>query len=330
MKKVILLGLAMVSVMSMQAVKNQKYVTYIEQWQSVAAQQEEDYGIPAAITLAQALLESSAGTSELAVNANNHFGIKCAGDWLGDVYRYDDDARGECFRVYTDAAESFRDHSLFLKKDRYKTLYDIDVTNYKAWAYRLRECGYATDPLYAQKLIRIIEEYELAPKDTTAMVSSGKQEVKKAVMVKATAPIATFAEEAEPEYVEPLSADEERTQFFLSHAKQKMDGHAYVVAQEGDTYANVAFRLNYRERQLREWNDALGRELKVGDRIYLGAKKLEGAKEKMLLWVHPGESLWYISQRECVKIDKIREYNGFSKDVRVFKTRQQILMRKPQ
>ena len=324
------LGLVLTMVIGLQAAKNQKYVAYIERWQEVALEQERDYGIPAAITLAQGLLESAAGTSELAVNANNHFGIKCAGDWMGDVYRYDDDSRGECFRVYTDAAESFKDHSLFLKRDRYKTLYDIEVSNYKGWAYRLRECGYATDPLYAQKLIRIIEEYELAPKDSLSDAPAEKREIKKAVMVKATEPIATFSAEAEPEYVEPLSAEEERNQFFLSHAKQKIDGHAYVVAQEGDTYANVAFRLNLKERQLREWNDALGRDLKVNDRIYLGAKKSEGAKEKMLLWVHPGESLWYISQRECVKIDKIREYNGFSKDVRVFKTRQQILMRKPQ
>ena len=328
MKKVILLVLTLTLMVGMQAAKNEKYVAYIERWRSVAEQQQADYGIPAAITLAQGLLESAAGTSELAVNANNHFGIKCAGDWMGDVYRYDDDARGECFRVYGDAAESFHDHSMFLKRDRYKTLYDIDVKDYKAWAYRLRECGYATDPLYAQKLIKIIEEYELAPLAGATAVAA-QPAVKKAVMVTATEPIATFSADPEPEYVPARSAQQEKELFFLEHVKQKQDGHAYVLALEGDTYSNVAFRLNLRERQLREWNDALGRDLKVGDRIYLAQKRDQASQEKEVMWVHPGESVWMIAQRECIKADKLRQYNGLANEVTVFRTRQQILLRKP-
>ncbi len=327
MKKTLVTLLALAVCSMGHAIKNEKYVRYIETWRDVAVRQQADYGIPSAIILAQALLESSAGQSELAVNAKNHFGIKCAGDWMGDVYRYDDDARGECFRVYNDAAESFRDHSLFLKRDRYKSLFEIDVKDYKSWAYRLRECGYATDPLYAQKLIRIIEEYELAE----PYVKQTEQEpasVKKAVVVTQKEPIAVFTQNPEPPYVKPLTAAEEKEQFMLSHRKLKQNGHSYVLAQEGDTYSNVAFRLNIRERQLREWNDALGRELKEGDRIYMASKRQSVDKEKALMWVHPGESIWEISQRECIQEAKIREYNEIPNDIRVFRTRQQILMRK--
>ena len=98
------------------------YLSYIETWKSTAVSNQADYGIPASIIMAQALLESAAGKSELAVNARNHFGIKCTSDWFGGVYYYDDDSKGECFRQYRDAAESFKDHALFLKRPRYTTL----------------------------------------------------------------------------------------------------------------------------------------------------------------------------------------------------------------
>ena len=109
---------------------------------------------------------------------------------------------------------------------------------------------------------------------------------------------------------------------------KKCRGVDYVEAREGDTYANVAFRLNMRERALREYNDALGRELKVGDRLYLAPKKIYAPQEKAVMWVHPGESLWEISQRECIQISTIYKLNGFEPSLRVFKTRQQIYLAK--
>ena len=140
---------------------NPTYLAYIEEWKGTAVQQQADYGIPASITMAQALLESAAGKSELAQNARNHFGIKCTSEWFGGVYYYDDDRKGECFRQYKDAAESFKDHSVFLKRPRYTTCFEIAVEDYEGWARRLRECGYATDPQYAHKLIKLIEDYRL-------------------------------------------------------------------------------------------------------------------------------------------------------------------------
>ena len=336
MKRYLILLVGVTSISLSFAAPNPKYLTYIELWKQTALQQQKDYGIPASITMAQALLESAAGTSELAVNANNHFGIKCAEEWMGDVYRYDDDARGECFRVYGDAAESFIDHSLFLRRPRYLTLYDIPTWDYAGWARRLKECGYATDPLYASKLIKIIEDYDLASLDGTGVpptnedpdsIAAPMQQGGKAVMVVATAPIASFAANPEPEYVEPLTAKEEKENFFLSHAKKKQNGVAYVVAKEGDTYANVAFRLDVTERSLRVWNDALGRDLQEGDRIYLAQKRAHAPKDRPTVWVRPGDSVWRIAQWEGVQVDELLKINGLSPQIRTFRTGQQILLR---
>ncbi len=144
-----------------QEAKNPVYLSYIEKWKATALAQEKQYGIPAAITLAQGLLESGAGQSDLATQANNHFGIKCHSEWEGDTFRKDDDKRDECFRSYYKAEDSFRDHSLFLKKKRYEVLFTYDIKDYAKWANGLKACGYATDPKYPQKLIRIIETYGL-------------------------------------------------------------------------------------------------------------------------------------------------------------------------
>ena len=120
------------------------------------------YRIPASITLAQGLLESSYGNGRLAVEANNHFGIKCHKSWRGKKIYHDDDEKNECFRKYHDVADSYRDHSLFLKnRSRYSSLFDLDIKNYRAWAKGLKKAGYATDPKYANKLISLIDRYQL-------------------------------------------------------------------------------------------------------------------------------------------------------------------------
>ncbi len=357
--------------------QNPTYLAYIEQWKETAVQNQADYGIPASIIMAQALLESAAGTSELAVNARNHFGIKCTSEWFGGVYYYDDDSKGECFRQYANAAESFKDHALFLQRPRYATCFEIAIEDYEGWAYRLKACGYATDKNYAPKLIKIIEDYRLyelgkdesekgstkdestmyegftkgrkdesergkvkgeseSTKDESTMYEGftkgrkdeSKETQTKPVVVHRTEPIAVITRDPEPPYEEPLSAKDEKKLFLLQHPVKKCNGVRYVSAREGDSYANVAFRLNVRERLLREWNDALGREMKIGDRIYMGAKKKKVAPEKTLMWVHPGESLWEVCQREGIQMARVQQLNGFAPEVRVFKTRQQILLNK--
>ncbi len=310
-------------------VRNSVYDAYINTWRETAVQQQQDYGVPASITMAQALLESAAGKSELAVNANNHFGIKCTGEWFGGVYYYDDDSKGECFRQYSDAAESFKDHSLFLKRPRYTTCFEIAIEDYEGWAHRLKACGYATDPLYAHKLIKIIEDYRLYDLDKE-QAQSTKDDVPgkalKATVVTQAPVIAVISQDPEPEYVEPLSAKAEKDSFLLMHPVKRCNGMNYVTAREGDTYANVAFRLNVRERDLREHNDALGREMKAGDRIFLGAKRTYGVNE--YVWSHPGQSLWELSQEEGVRLSSIQKYNGLEPSVRTFKNRQKIYLKK--
>ena len=328
--------------------QNATYLAYIDKWKSTVVENQKDYGIPASIIMAQALLESGAGQSELALNAKNHFGIKCTSDWFGGVYYKDDERRGECFRQYGNAAESFKDHALFLQRPRYATCYEIAIADYEGWAYRLKACGYATDPNYAPKLIKIIEDYRL---DTLATADKGRKEVGrtavagatiattneaqnmperkrplKAEVVRRSEPIMVIHNDPEPEYVVPLTAKEERDSFLIMHPKKRYNGVAYVLAREGDTYANVAFRLNVRERDLREDNDALGRELKPGDRIYLSAKKNVGNKD--FVWTHTGLSVWQLSQEEGVSLEAIQKLNELDPQIRSFRTRQRIYLRK--
>lgn len=328
--------------------QNASYLAYIEQWKATAVQQQADYGIPAAITMAQALLESGAGQSELAVNANNHFGIKCTSEWFGGVYYYDDDSKGECFRQYGNAAESFKDHSLFLQRPRYTTCFEIAVEDYEGWAQRLKACGYATDPGYAPKLIKIIEDYRLdtlasgksasgavataavpannARPQTTDSVKPRPKRPLKAEVVRRSEPIMVIHNDPEPPYKEPLTAKEERDSFMLMHPTYKCNGLVYVLAREEDTYSNIAFRLNVRERDLREDNDALGRELKKGDRVYLSGKKKTSTKE--FVWTYTGQSLWQLSQDEGVSVESIRKLNELDPRIRTFRTRQRIYLKK--
>lgn len=362
MKKILFIA-ALLSLSMGLSAQNQAYLDYIEQWKYTAIENQAEYGIPASIIMAQALLESGAGQSELAVNANNHFGIKCANEWLGAVYYYDDDSKGECFRQYADAAESFNDHALFLQRPRYETCFEIAVEDYEGWATRLKECGYATDKNYAPKLIKIIEEYRLdtlvsyglvgtfnpkaqeeevyaepvaqtpEPKDSIPMdsvsVDSVPQQPKrplKAVVVHRTEPIMVIHNNPEPEFKIPPTARQERDSFLLAHPKKRCNGVNYVVAREGDTYANVAFRLNVRERDLREDNDALGRDLAPGDRIFLAAKKPTGTKDYVM--TYPGQSFWKLCQEEGVMMEAIQKLNGLDPTIRTFRTRQKLYLKK--
>ena len=135
---------------------------YIEKYKDIAMRQMHRHKIPASIILAQGCLESNNGNSALARKANNHFGIKCHDGWKGKKIKQNDDKRRECFRKYDNAIDSFTDHSYFLtSRQRYSSLFDLPITDYKSWAYGLKSAGYATDPKYPEKLIRIIEEYEL-------------------------------------------------------------------------------------------------------------------------------------------------------------------------
>lgn len=151
-------------------VTNDIVTNYVLQYKDIAMNNMKSYGIPASIILAQGILESGAGRGDLAVSANNHFGIKCHADWTGDTVKHDDDSSQECFRKYNKVAESYRDHALFLTgKGRYASLFELDKDDYKAWAKGLRKAGYATDSQYPDKLISYIERYNLAQYDAQVL-----------------------------------------------------------------------------------------------------------------------------------------------------------------
>jgi flagellum-specific peptidoglycan hydrolase FlgJ len=143
---------------------------YIETYKGIAIQKMVEYKIPASITLAQGIFESACGTSRLATEGNNHFGIKCHKEWEGDTIKHDDDELQECFRKYKEAEESYNDHSQFLiTRPRYAKLFTLDIMDYEGWARELKAAGYATNPQYADKLISLIERFDLATQDTICM-----------------------------------------------------------------------------------------------------------------------------------------------------------------
>jgi len=144
---------------------------YIETYKDIAIQKMAEYKIPASITLAQGIFESACGTSRLATEANNHFGIKCHKEWQGETIKHDDDELQECFRKYTEAADSYNDHSQFLiTRPRYSKLFTLNIMDYKSWANELKAAGYATNPQYADRLISLIERFNLAQQDTICML----------------------------------------------------------------------------------------------------------------------------------------------------------------
>ena len=158
---------------------------YIDNYSKIAKEEMVQYGIPASITLAQGILESGAGRAELSKKSNNHFGIKCHKGWTGERVYHDDDELQECFRKYKDPKYSFRDHSLFLtQRSRYEGLFKYKKDDYKSWAKGLRKAGYATDPKYPEKLINIVEKYELYTYDKEVLGKKNKIKIEKPSKVK--------------------------------------------------------------------------------------------------------------------------------------------------
>ena len=148
---------------------------YIEQYRDIAIAEMNQYGIPASIKLAQAILESGNGNSYLAREANNHFGIKCGGVWSGPSVNRPDDTHNDCFRVYNNPEQSFKDHSQFLLRKRYEKLFTLDKNDYRGWAKGLKEAGYATNPRYPELLIDLIERYELYQYDRAEVSYAAKE-----------------------------------------------------------------------------------------------------------------------------------------------------------
>ncbi len=291
----------------------ERYNAYIEKYVKIAQEQQREHGIPASITLAQGLLESAAGTSELAQKAHNHFGIKCAGDWSGATYTYDDDAQNECFRKYRHAKESYYDHSLFLKRKRYESLFRLAITDYRGWAHGLKRCGYATDPGYATKLIHIIETYDLAQyalleedthtEDNIAPTVQTPQALNEEKATKTT--------QSTQETTIPM-VDMGSVELIIEHEVLRNNGKRYVIAREGDTFLSIAYEFNMYDSTLRRYNDIINPryELQPGDKVYLQKKRKKAARKYATYRVKKNENIWQIAQDKGMQLQTIYQLNG--------------------
>ena len=275
------------------------YEKYIEKYSSVAVSEMHRSGVPASITLAQGLVESAAGQSTLATKANNHFGIKCHSDWKGKKTYRDDDKANECFRVYSNAAASFKDHSDFLRyQDRYKFLFDLDPTDYKGWAKGLKKAGYATDRLYADKLIKVIEDYELYRFDSEAgELPEPPSQIE--------APVEVAAVTAREEY-----------RFSLARKVYQVNGVPCVYAVAGDTYESIAASNSLFAGEILRYNDAsAGDALNAGDIVYLQAKRQRAARGMDKYIAGEGsENLREIAQRFGVRLSAIKRMNHLTEE----------------
>ncbi len=275
---------------------------YIEEYKIIAVEKMLEHGIPASITLAQGILESGAGQSNLAKDANNHFGIKCHKGWEGGTYIMDDDKRNECFRKYSSAQASFEDHSLFLTtRNRYAFLFEYNVTDYKKWAHGLKKAGYATNPRYAHLLIKVIEDNELYQYDKIKNLSElGVDKPKK--------PLNDVVMVAAYDQVEfkPVSVSPNKRLIYEN------EGVKYVLALKGDTYHAIAEEFDIYAWQVRKYNDAKKKTpINAGDFIYI-EKKNSKARVRYHI-VQRNETLRSICQRYAVQVKKIRKKNGIEK-----------------
>lgn len=286
---------------------------YIQRFQLTAIAEMERTGIPASIKLAQAILESDYGRSELAKKANNHFGIKCGGDWDGETYSKQDDERGKsCFRVYKNAEQSFVAHSNFLadpnKVDRYGFLFDIKSTDYKKWAKGLERAGYATSRTYAEDLIALIERMELNKYDLmrTDAVAAGNQNGNATVANKP-------ANQGGKKPKDPFANVPDKEPVFAKGIFVKKN-RSYIIAEPGDTPESIAERYGLSAPRLACDNEiARYQPFKGGQRVWLKEKTRRYSGRENSHRVQAGETLYDISQYYGVTTRRLRKINHLEK-----------------
>lgn len=286
--------------------RKKETLDYIDKYKNVAMEEMVKYKIPASITLAQGILESGNGQSKLAKKGNNHFGIKCHSNWRGKTMRLDDDAPKECFRVYKTPEESYRDHSKFLKNgQRYAFLFDLKITDYKAWAKGLKKAGYATLPTYATVLINLIETYNLQQYDE--MVVKGKYKKNKKDK-KAVAPV--VADVKQPAEV-PVLADCKVVGMTEDHHFIRENfGVKFTFTKKGDNLDNLSKELKISKRQLIKYNN-LGSKTTFaeGEVLYIGPKRRKAAGGYKVHVIKKGETLSQVSRLYAVKLERIFKMN---------------------
>ena len=280
------LFLAFSEASAQQAVWNQRFQDYFDTYKDVAIEQMLKYHIPASITLAQGVLESGAGRSELAKKANNHFGIKCHG-WTGRKSYHDDDELGECFRAYDNAYESYQDHSVFLTgSQRYSSLFRLKMKDYKGWAKGLKACGYATSPTYATRLIEIIELYKLYRYDNER-------------------------------HYDKYQLEQAHRKGGIRRQVSEFNNNYYVLARKGDTFRSIAEDVDVSYRKLAKFNERDKNDaLEDGEIVWLQKKRRKAPKDYKgyIHRVKNGESMYSISQKYGIRLKYLYKMNNLTPD----------------
>ena len=273
-------------------VRTRTYEIYIDTYGSLAREHMDRYRIPASIKLAQGILESGAGMSELARNSNNHFGIKCHRSWSGPRVFAPDDTPNDCFRKYARVEDSYRDHSEFLVNGvRYRPLFDLSITDYKGWARGLQKLGYATDRAYANKLIKLIEDYELYRFDDPKYRGGVNRSQREAMRRQETARVS------------------------WTHQPYITHGLVYVIAVEGDSFLSIANEFGFSEKDLLQYNEVPADfPLSEGDIVYFQRKKTRADKPYVEHRVQVGESMYSISQKYGIRLRNLYRLNKKSYD----------------
>ncbi len=265
---------------------------YIETYKEIAIRQMRQFGIPASIILAQASLESGNGNSFLAINAKNHFGIKCH-EWNGQKIYHDDDHKNECFRKYNSPEESFNDHSIFLRhRSRYSFLFEYDIRDYKSWAHGLKRAGYATNPQYAHLLIKIIEENQLYRFD---LYFENLNESNKSTTINT------------------IQTSEQVYTFNLERSVNTINGKEYILTIPGDTFELIANEFSLFVKELLRFND-LNRTIQLtpGTIVFLEKKGRKNKDSNGHIYNY-GDSMYSISQKYGIRINRLYRINKMKK-----------------
>ncbi|MBR6202105.1 MAG: glucosaminidase domain-containing protein [Bacteroidaceae bacterium] len=294
---------------------------YIRLYSQAALDQERAYGVPASITLAQGILESGAGKSGLTRNTNNHFGIKALGGWNGPVYyAWDDEPNKSKFRVYASAAESFRDHSEFLKRNsRYHSLFSKSVYDYRGWAIGLQKAGYATATNYAAALIGFIDAYKLYAVNGGVKLKAGKTVIvthpvntagTKAGNSAAARPVfdsSCVQEESE------ASEEEENVDKAIRRYVVEINDVRCTILYPGMTLSSIAMKYDIPKQKLLEFNETTREEdIKEGDIVFLNKKKPKYLGAKDFHYVKPNENIYEISQEYGIKMANLMKMNDLT------------------
>ena len=284
-------------------------VSYINNYKKLAILEMQRTGVPASIKLAQGIHETSAGKSVLVLKSRNHFGIKCKSTWTGSKVYHDDDARGECFRSYTASSDSYIDHSNFLKgSERYSSLFQLDPTDYKGWAYGLKKAGYATNNKYSQIIIRLIEEYNL---QQYSLIALGKLSPSDELMAGTGTTVIMISDPVSEKPVvvlefpiEEIKVDEKKYpggEFTINNTK-------VIFAKSGTSFLGIAQQYDISLGRLLDFNDIRGKDVLEKSQLVVLQRKRKVSSNEFHI-VEKGESLYDISQNEGIRLESLAEYN---------------------